>query len=241
MGDETKEILPISKQIQIIDKIDLNVFDKDTYNLMRPSSSSPFRLLSMKVTFGRNAPVSFNFGIEPDREDPSYQYYSLLIGSNGVGKSILLHEVIEFFVDADCGVGTRDKNYVNIMNIVYEMDDVRYTIARNHEGFLYYRDNEKVERSAVFFPLIIATTMGMFDKFPLKKRGGKIDEKDRYNVPFYKYVGPKVNSNMYMSKTNLMLQLLSSLNTIRHKRQLTQIAKVLEFIGYDTKFTIAVR
>lgn len=79
-----------------------------------------FRLLSMSVSFGNYDVVSFDFGINVEEVDVNYRYYTLFIGSNGVGKSSLLHEIVEFLVDAYEGVYTRTKYFVNIRSITYE-------------------------------------------------------------------------------------------------------------------------
>lgn len=230
-------------QIRVLGKIDLDAINNNARARLSKPEYGRFRLLSMSVSFGNSDAVSFDFAINVDKFEPNYRYFSLLIGNNGVGKSSLLHEIVEFFVDAYEGVYTRTKNFVNIRSITYEQGDEIFRIEGYDSGFAYYINDVKVEKRDISIPLVIATTAGMFDKFPIKKKPQKdkntgIIKEDRYDVPFYKYVGPKVNNNMFMSKTNLMLQHLSGMNTIRHRRQLTKIAKLLDFIGYDAKLSI---
>lgn len=232
----------MDNQLKVIGKIDLDAINNNGRpRLYQQNNDGRFRLLSMSVSFGQCDAVSFDFGIKVDELVFNYRYFSLFIGNNGVGKSSLLHEIVEFFIDAYNSIGTRDKNYVNILSLAYEQDDVVYRILRNASAFEYYKDDEKVGSNEIPFPIIIATTSGLFDKFPVKKKPQKDKEKkdkeDRYNKAFYKYVGPKVNNNMFMSKTNLMLQHLSAMNTIKHKKQLTKIATLLGFIGYEPKLT----
>ena len=58
----------------------------------------------MNVSFGNSDAVSFDFGINVDKLEPNYRYFSLLIGNNDAGKSSLLHEIVEFFFDAASGL-----------------------------------------------------------------------------------------------------------------------------------------
>ena len=44
------------------------------------------------MSFGNSDAVSFDFGINVDKLEPNYRYFSLLIGNNGAGKSSLLRK-----------------------------------------------------------------------------------------------------------------------------------------------------
>lgn len=52
------------------------------------------------MSFGNSDAVLFDFGINVDKLEPNYRYFSLLIGNKGAGKSSPLHEIVKFFVDA---------------------------------------------------------------------------------------------------------------------------------------------
>ena len=225
-------------KLKLVGKIDLSPRpNNDSFSLSNQKGNG-FRLLSMSVSFGSLKTVSFDFGVLLDEGYSDYRFFSLLIGNNGVGKSSLLREIVDFFIDANNGKNTRSKSNLNITSLSYELDNVKYRIDKDRNLFKYYKNELIVKRSEVIVPLIIATTSGMFDKFPIKKKTTN-DKEDRYNVSFYKYVGPKVNNNMFMSKTNQMLQHLSAMNTIRHKNQLTRIAKLLNVIGYEAELAIS--
>lgn len=74
------------------------------------------------------------------------------------------------------------------------------------------------------FPNIVASTMSAFDKFPVTsyENGSRTN---RYHVPYYKYVGPKATDNMFVSKTNSLLQTLTGLSNVKKREQLTRINK----------------
>ena len=59
------------------------------------------------MSFGNSDAVSFDFGINVDKLEPNYRYFSLLIGNNDAGKSSLLHEIVEFFFENETDIRIR--------------------------------------------------------------------------------------------------------------------------------------
>jgi predicted ATPase len=160
-----------------------------------------------------------------------HRYFSLFIGMNGVGKSTFMREIVDFFIDSKYGKSRKiDGQQVRIISLRYAIKNSIIQIDKDENNvFTYKRDGKRI--LVPDYPLIIATTMGMFDKFPLNSPN-PLRRKGRYDVPFYKYVGPKANNNMFASKTNLMLQMLSIIGLIKRKSQLSKIGDILKFIGY---------
>ena len=213
--------------LQIIGRIDLNQW---VHNRIQPvKSSSCFKMLQMKLSFFGREALTIDFG-DVDNED--HRYFSLFIGMNGVGKSTFLLEIIDFFIDSQYGKSRRtDSQQVKILSLRYAMGGHEYEIVRNEKNRFYFT-KDYVSVGKPEYPLIIASTMGMFDKFPISSTN-PLRRKSRYDVPFYKYVGPKANNNMYASKTNVMLQMLAVLENVKRKAQLQKIGDILEYIGYD--------
>lgn len=213
--------------LQIIGRIDLNQW---VHNRIQPvKSSSCFKMLQMKLSFFGRETLTIDFG-DVDNED--HRYFSLFIGMNGVGKSTFLREIIDFFIDSQYGKSRRtDSQQVKILSLRYAMGGHEYEIVRNEKNRFYFT-KDYVSVGKPEYPLIIASTMGMFDKFPINSTN-PLRRKSRYDVPFYKYVGPKANNNMYASKTNVMLQMLAVLENVKRKAQLQKIGDILEYIGYD--------
>lgn len=213
--------------LQIIGRIDLNQW---VHNRIQPvKSSSCFKMLQMKLSFFGREALTIDFG-DVDNED--HRYFSLFIGMNGVGKSTFLREIIDFFIDSQYGKSRRtDSQQVKILSLRYAMGGHEYEIVRNEKNKFYFT-KDYVSVGKPEYPLIIASTMGMFDKFPINSTN-PLRRKSRYDVPFYKYVGPKANNNMYASKTNVMLQMLAVLENVKRKAQLQKIGDILEYIGYD--------
>lgn len=221
------------RQPIIVGKIDLDSLNQSTRR--PPDPAQPFKIRILTVGFGKQEPVTIDFG-ELDDRNVDDRYFSLLIGRNGLGKSMLLCEIIEFMVDASKNEMTRASRPVSIKAIGYELGGHTYYMECDDTGrFSYQIDNKRASCSRMEFPLIIASSMGMFDKFPLSTKSWR---KGRYAVDFYRYVGPKASSNMYSTKTSLMSQMLSNLSDLKHRRQMTSIGNVLQFIDYGSKLTI---
>ena len=60
-----------SEQFKVLGKIDLDALYKNTSDKLKRQISTKFRLLSMKVSFGHNAPVVFDFFNAIDSEESS--------------------------------------------------------------------------------------------------------------------------------------------------------------------------
>ena len=86
------------------------------------------------------------------------------------------------------------------------------------------------------YPLIIASTMGMFDKFPVNSQAKT--NNGRYDLEYYHYVGPKASNNMFTSKANVLLQQLSGLSSVKNENQLELLGVLLEFIGYESTLVL---
>ena len=229
----------MDNKLKIIGKIDLNSIPGHE---LVPAEGNLFRIHSMMVSFWGQEPVLMSFDIKTKEEINDYRSFSLLIGRNGVGKSSLLREIIDFFVFAYNGDNFR-YNYRYILNkpvritaIKYVLNKTEYNIERGKKTFEYYRNQLLVRKNDMKFPLIIALTMGMFDKFPYQNNGkGK---ESVYDVPIYKYIGPKAKSNIFSSKSYLMMQMLAGLSNVKRRAQLTMIARVLKFIGYEERIQL---
>lgn len=220
-------------ELRVLGRIDLDQYIKNT--LKPVDSLSRFKMLQMKVSFFGKDPISIDFG---DAANKDHRYFSLFIGMNGVGKSTFMREIIDFFIDSQYGKSRKTEGQqVRIMSMRYAIEGRTYQINKDENNkYSFSCDNKRTSKPK--YPLIIATTMGMFDKFPLNSQN-PLRRKGRYDVDFYKYVGPKANNNMFTSKSNVMLQMLSALDTIKRKEQLSKIGDILKFIGYNPVISLS--
>ncbi len=227
----------MDNKIRIIGRIDLNTVTEHESEIVE---GNLFQIRSMMVSFWGQEPVLISFDNNTTDNITDYRFFSLLIGRNGVGKSTILREIIDFFVLAYTFKGYYYRYNLNkpvqISVIKYVLNETEYKIERSKKTFEYYRNDLWVSKNDMEFPLIIASTMGMFDKFPNQNNGR--EKKSKYDVTIYKYIGPKAKSNIISSKSNLMMQMLAGLNCVSRRVQLTKIATILKFIGYEERIQI---
>lgn len=216
--------------LRVNNKIDLEAF---VSNQRRETHSPVFKIIQMKVSFFKQRPITLSFG---DPQDDKSQFFTLFIGRNGMGKSSLLRAVIDFIVEVRNPKSrfSRRTSPVFISLLEYVLDNHIYKIEIYGKNIKYQKDRRTVNKETVEFPLIIASTMGMFDKFPINSIPGR-ERSGNYDSAYYKYVGPKASNNMFTSKTNVLLHILSSLNDIEDEAQLKKIGAILKYIGYDAK------
>lgn len=196
-------------------------------------SSPKFKILQITISFRHKSPIVLDFGKD---SLGTHHFFSLLIGRNGVYKSSLLRALIDFIVDVRNSNQTvsRRNNPITILSLEYLLDSHQYKIVDYNKIFTYSIDGEPASKEDMRFPLVVASTMGMFDKFPVNSIPGR-ERNLRYDSAYYRYVGPKASNNMFTSKTNVLLHLLSSLDEIEDENQLRKIGDILKYIGYDPK------
>lgn len=221
-------------EIKIIGRIDLNAYMRDRKVPIR--DGGVFKILEIRCSFYGHEAINLDFGEALNIEESKGGYFTLLLGKNGVCKSSLFRELIEFFIDARGQSKRVKKSHVIVYSVKYTIDGHIYQIDKPGKRIVYLKDGITVSRDRIVFPLIVASTMGMFDKFPINSKPAY--NNGRYNPEFYHYVGPKASSNMFTSKANVLLQQLSALPQISMADQLEMISVILRFIGYDPVLTI---
>ena len=166
--------------------------------------------------------------------------YSVLIGCNGVGKSTLLKEMVDFFVDLHAYINNfkqkmSSANKARLKGVKYHIDGVCCEVIRIGRTFLAKIDNRLLASKKLRVPTIVACNFGAFDKFPVQKVNGS--SQTRYDVPYYKYVGAHVNGNM-ISSSAIAFRLLFALKENMDDRQRQNLSSILDFIGYDHTITL---
>lgn len=166
--------------------------------------------------------------------------YSVLIGCNGVGKSTLLKEMVDFFVDLHAYINNLKQkmssaNKARLKGVKYHIDGVCCEVIRIGRTFLTKIDDRFLASKKLRVPTIVACNFGAFDKFPVQKVNGS--SQTRYDVPYYKYVGAHVNGNM-ISSSAIAFRLLFALKENMDERQRQNLSSILDFIGYDHTITL---
>lgn len=166
--------------------------------------------------------------------------YSVLIGCNGVGKSTLLKEMVDFFVDLHAYINNfkqkmSSANKARLKGVKYHIDGVCCEVIRIGRTFLTKIDDRFLASKKLRVPTIVACNFGAFDKFPVQKVNGS--SQTRYDVPYYKYVGAHVNGNM-ISSSAIAFRLLFALKENMDDRQRQNLSSILDFIGYEHTITL---
>lgn len=166
--------------------------------------------------------------------------YSVIIGNNGVGKSIILKEIVDFFIDLYAYINETKPRFSSINNVrlrgvKYHIDGVSCEVIRLGRTFIAKIDGKIAILNNLRLPSIVACRFGAFDKFPVQKVNGS--SQTRYDVPYYKYVGAHVNGNM-ISSSAIVSRMLFALNEQMDERQRRNISSLLDFIGYDHKVSL---
>ena len=166
--------------------------------------------------------------------------YSVIIGCNGVGKSTLLKEMVDFFVDLHAYINNfkqkmSSANKARLKGVKYHIDGVCCEVISIGRTFLAKIDNKFLASKKLRVPTIVACNFGAFDKFPVQKVNGS--SQTRYDVPYYKYVGAHVNGNM-ISSSAIAFRLLFALKENMDDRQRQNLSSILDFIGYDHTITL---
>ena len=166
--------------------------------------------------------------------------YSVLIGCNGVGKSTLLKEMVDFFVDLHAYINNfkqkmSSANKARLKGVKYHIDGVCCEVIRIGRTFLTKIDDRFLASKKLRVPTIVACNFSAFDKFPVQKVNGS--SQTRYDVPYYKYVGAHVNGSM-ISSSAIAFRLLFALKENMDDRQRQNLSSILDFIGYDHTITL---
>lgn len=189
-----------------------------------------FKILKITATFMNGEYVDVNF----DGSNANQTcYHTLFIGPNGVGKSSLLRDIIDIFIEAQSWPKPLKprKNAVHIKALEYQVGHTRYTLERSASFCHLYKNGMPADIEEMRFPMIIASSMGLFDKFPVYRQRIS-SSSSRYNNGNYCYVGPKASSNMFMSKMNIFLRSLSRINSSITKKKAKDIENAFKHIGY---------
>lgn len=244
------DLPPTLKVIGLIDldeynhsrsKQDLKKSQNETLTVYTPeySEKQSFWISELGLLSPENEVNSISIGSFEEAE--SFPLYSVLIGTNGVGKSCLMKEIVDFFIDlhsckneSNPSLSSANKGWLK--GIRYHIDGVECEVIRLKKNYLTKINGHFCSLNDLRIPSIVACHFGAFDKFPTQKVNGSVQT--RYDVPCYKYVGAHVNGSM-ISSSAIAFRLLFALNEHMNDWQRQNICSILDFIGYDHRVSLS--
>ena len=243
----------LSPTLNVIGRIDLDEYNhsRSKQNLKKIQNESltvytpeysekqSFWISELGLLSPENEVNSISIGSFDEAE--SLPLYSVLIGTNGVGKSCLMREIVDFFIDLHSCKNESNPSLLpsykgRLKGIRYHFDGVECEVIRLKKNYLTKINGHFCSLNDLRIPSIVACHFGAFDKFPTQKVNGSTQT--RYDVPYYKYVGAHVNGNM-ISSSAIAFRLLFTLNERMDDRQRQNICSILDIIGYDHRVSLS--
>ena len=138
--------------------------------------------------------------------------YSVLIGANGVGKSSILRDIVNFFIELNTQVNDNNRKTSLSKGLLrglrYHIDGQECFVVKTDKSYVATINGKICKLEHIKIPSIVACHFGAFDKFPNQTIDGTI--KTKYDVPFYKYIGAHINGSM-ISSSAIAFRLLFAL------------------------------
>ena len=238
---EFLKLIDLTSKLKTIGYIDFN--SKGTRSLTTPplkySEKQDFWINELAIL---SSSQNVNYiNVSSFDEPEGFPLYSILIGTNGVGKSSLMKELVDFFIDLHACVNESktklsSANKGRLKGISYHIDGVECEVIRLGKNYFAKIDGYIRALKDLRLPTIVACNFGAFDKFPTQKVNGSAQTK--YDVPYYKYVGAHVNGNL-ISSSSIAFRLLFALNKQMSNLLRQNICSILDFIGYDHRVSLS--
>lgn len=186
-----------------------------------------FKILS--ATFLQDGNHSFTLDFTQPESKLQDSQYTLLIGENGVGKSLILEAIVDFlfyvWISYTMYSMVRRPKYIFCTTLIYYMNEAVCKLDWREGRLHFYIDGEESSVLPDYLPQIVTTSFSICDKFKVP------GSKERELFHFYKYIGAKVNGNM-ISPTSILFTLLSNIASAS-KEQLNRINNAINAIGYE--------
>jgi len=138
------------------------------------------------------------------------QFTTLIIGSNGTGKSRLLKIILDIFNDLYNlkTQGAADFKFNHHYILIFQLDDSIYKIENAKPNLLISANDLKLDSiNQVILPAkVIVAAYSIYEKFPTKRTfnsGDLTRLKTRYDNDFYEYLGVKSERNYTFSGSNI--------------------------------------
>lgn len=183
----------------------------------------------------RNLKLSF---IE-ENDELKGNYYSVLIGENGTGKSYVLRTIIDIFREInDVKIKGKRSYYLSgdfIISYFFQKDlyeiSTSFKMANGklfsdgiQRNTLFVKKNEEtIDINDTFLPeMLIANTITLFDKFPV------LEQEDNFKI--YKYLGVRKTPNMAGTKSHTRRTAQHIVDSSQNQDFINGIGNILDFL-----------
>ncbi len=212
-----------------------------------------FRLKQLKVRDNKIfQEAQFDFSQETDVFSDSSPYFTLIIGSNGTGKSILLRMIIDIFRVAYQKQKKNEISYYPIgkYSLEYCLDDDYYTITnsrvlhsvhaesdgfseeKDDKGIICLKGGEEIDFKSLKFPnSILALSIMLGDKYLF------LDDPSTF--PVYNYLGIRYGSNIARTQSHLNKTIEYVYDAIDKQPFIDCVSSLLSFLELDKTFLIS--
>jgi len=179
----------------------------------------------------------------------THPFCSLIIGSNGTGKSRLLRSIADAFNDLFLFYSDKNELFAQKKSyeLTYFLDRKKYKFFKTGgSGLSYEVDGKSAHSGMMVLPKkLICVSHNISDKFPVTYASPLRHRRDRYENNFYSYLGIKVhrNSASPLGHVYRTLDLITSaLEKPNFRLEAIEIFKFLELtpvikIDYSISFT----
>jgi predicted ATPase len=190
-----------------------------------------FRII--KFTIHKHPLLEGNtFELTNPQEDETANYYSLIIGPNGTGKSYLLNYLIEAFNEIVLLKQESNFKAKKRFSLKYSLNGIEYFISTENREYIFIRNNEPVNPEEIDLPAKwIASSVTINDKYPI------LNYKRKLQIPQYKYLGIRsASNNAFISRItiNTVFYFIEALK----KEKTNQVLSVYEALGLNTEIQV---
>ncbi|WP_394884252.1 AAA family ATPase [Clostridium butyricum] len=188
-----------------------------------------FKITLLEIYDGVLKGLKINF--KNDKQLDSKDFSSIIIGENGVGKSILLRTIIDIFLELERlkkvyngEKNRKSSNVIKSYRIQYTIGEDKYVVEKLDKGINIYH-NEEILRNYNNLKLpqkVMACSFLINDKFIFSKNE---------NDSIYKYLGVRVHNTM--TNTSLVVKkiALNIINSINNEEFIAGIIECFKFLN----------
>lgn len=207
------------------------------------TSNNGFKLISLKLhnnsLICKNSSITYNFIDDGDLQDEIYT--TVLIGSNGTGKSNLFRIIILLFKDIYDHINSNPRRYEvdGKYNLTYSIDENIYSFTNFFDAgdtkvrniTMFYKNDEHINPEEMELPsFIVANSIMLTDKYPFIR--------DAETFPLYKYLGVRSIAQAASTRSYVKKTVEFIVNQINSDIFKVGITKTGQFLGVSKSIDI---